>query len=256
MINLSVVIITFNEERNIARCIKSVQPVADEIVVIDSGSKDKTEEICRQYNCRFIFHPWEGYSQSKNFGNTQAKYDWIFSIDADEELSAELAQSIQQAKANDKLNYFKINRLTNYCGKWIKHGGWFPDVKIRIFDRRYARWEGLIHETLRIETLSAPELLQGLCYHYSYYTIAEHISQINKFTELSASVLFEKGKKAGLFKAIIRSVLKFSKDYFIRLGFLDGYYGFIICYLSAQATFIKYTKLKQLHLKKVVKQNC
>ena len=149
----SVVIITFNEARNIKRCLESVVPVADEIIVVDSNSTDETEAICQEYpNLRFVRHDWEGYVKQKNFANSLASNNLILSIDADEALSEELTQSILKLKVQDvEGKAFSMNRLMNYCGKWIRHSGWYPDTKIRIFDRRSVSWTGKkVHETLAI----------------------------------------------------------------------------------------------------------
>ncbi|MFH0866188.1 MAG: glycosyltransferase family 2 protein [Bacteroidota bacterium] len=247
MHKLSVVIITLNEERNITRCLSSVKEVADDIVVVDSGSTDRTREICSQSDVNFIFHPWTGYSDQKNYANRQACYDWILSIDADEELSPELIQSIKEAKNKTQIGYYKINRLTNYCGKWIKHGGWYPDIKLRIFDRNNTQWECAIHEILTNEKKFPSVLLKGNCYHYTYYNITEHIAQANKFSELSAQDMFQRGKKYGFIKLFISPLAKFIGNYVMRTGFLDGIYGLAIACISAQAVFWKYAKLKQMN---------
>jgi glycosyltransferase involved in cell wall biosynthesis len=249
MPQLSVVIITFNEEKNISRCLDSIKDIADDIVVVDSFSTDKTESICKQYNVNFIQRKWEGYSDTKNFANVQAKYDWVLSLDADEALSEKLQQSILKIKQNTELNFFKFNRLTNYCGAWIKHCGWYPDTKIRIFDRKITCWSGTIHEELIIDSNKPITQLAGDCLHYSYYTIEQHIQQTEKFTTLSANDLFTKGKKAGFIKLYISPVVKFLQSYFIQLGMLDGYYGFVVCKISASSTYLKYSKLKQLYKK-------
>lgn len=248
MPQLSVVIITFNEELNIKRCLESVQEIADDIVVVDSFSKDKTEEICRQHNVRFIQRKWEGYSDTKNFANAQAKHDWILSLDADEALSEELKNSIIEIKKGQASGTYKFNRLTNYCGTWIKHCGWYPDTKVRIFDRRNAKWEGKIHEQLI--TSGAPAiLLKGDCLHYSYYTLDQHYKQSDKFSTLSAQSLFERGKQASLFQLWISPAVKFINDYIFKLGFLDGLAGYTICKISAYTTYLKYKKLRGLNKK-------
>lgn len=248
MPKLSVVIITFNEEKNIASCLESIQGIADDIVVLDSFSTDKTSNICKQYALNFIQKNWEGYSTTKNYANTQAKYDWILSLDADEVLSKELQQSILKAKETSELNTYKFNRLTNYCGHWIKHCGWYPDTKTRIFDRRKINWDGSIHETLNVSDASA-KLLKGDCLHYSYHTVEQHHQQTEKFTTLSAKDLFAKGKKANFIKLYVSPIAKFLKSYFLQLGILDGYYGFVVCKISAYSTHLKYYKLQQLYKK-------
>jgi|SRR6218665_2031965 len=247
MPELSVVIITYNEEKNIARCLASVQGIADEIVVVDSFSTDKTEAICKQYNVNFIQRKWQGYSDTKNFANSAASHNWILSLDADEALSDELKQSILKVKQGTELLSCSFNRLTNYCGTWIKHAGWYPDVKIRIFDRRITKWQGTIHEELKIDSNKPVAHLRGDCLHYSYYSVEQHIRQTEKFTTLSAADLFSKNKKAGFVKLYLSPVAKFIQSYFFQLGFLDGYYGYIVCKISARSTYLKYYKLKQLY---------
>lgn len=247
MPELSVVIITFNEERNIARCLESVKEIADDIVVVDSFSTDKTEEICKNHGVRFFQKAWTDYSEQKNYADSLAKHDWIFSIDADESLSDELKKNILDAKKiSANLNY-RICRMTNYCGKWIKHCGWYPDVKLRFFDRRQNRWEGRIHEKLIIADESSVPILKGDCYHYSYYTLEGHKAQAKHFSEVAALDLFNKGKNAGFLKPLISAILKFIKIYLIQLGFLDGKEGFIIARISANAVYLKYSKLRQLY---------
>lgn len=251
MQKLSVVIITLNEERNIGRCLDSIKEVADDIVIVDSGSTDKTEEICRKHNVNFISKPWSGYSEQKNFANGKAKYDWIFSIDADEELSPELIQSVKEAKQKDQTGYYKINRLTNYCGHWIKHCGWYPDIKLRFFDRTKSQWEGTIHETLSNEKDFPSELLKGDCHHYSYYNKEEHLAQARKFSELSAQDLFSKGKRTCPFRPFFSALAKFTGHYFVHAGFLDGAFGFRISWISAKAAYWKYSGLRKLSKGKV-----
>jgi|ERR1051326_1102641 glycosyltransferase involved in cell wall biosynthesis len=243
---LSVVIITNNEEKNIARCLDSIKDVAEDIVVVDSYSTDRTENICMQYDLHFVKHTWEGYSATKNFANAQAKYDWILSLDADEALSYELRKSILEIKKGKEMITCSFNRLTNYCGRWIKHCGWYPDTKVRIFDRRTARWEGNIHEVLKVDPSVSIVKLKGDCLHYSYYSIPEHIEQTEKFTSLAAKDLFEKGKRVNFLRSFFSPVAAFIRSYFFQLGFLDGYYGFVICRISALSVRMKYRKLKEL----------
>ncbi len=248
MPNLSAVIITLNEERNIGRCIDSVKEIADEIIVVDSGSTDRTKEICEKKGSRFIFNAWKGYIEQKNFANGLAEHPYILSIDADEALSEELKGSIIKAKKHFKADAYEMNRLTNYCGSWIRHGGWYPDRKLRLFHRDKFEWGGeRIHENM-IQKVDNPkvERLSGDLLHYSYYNIAQHIAQANLFTNMTAELAIEKGKHAGMLKIIFNPIVKFIKDYIIRLGFLDGYYGYVVCRISAQATFMKYAKIRQM----------
>ena len=247
MPQLSVVIITFNEEKNIERCLQSVQGVADDVVVIDSFSIDKTESICKAYNVTFIPHTWEGYSATKNFANAQAKHNWILSLDADEALSDELKQSLLALKQLPELTTAKFNRLTNYCGSWIKHGGWYPDTKIRLFDRTITKWTGIIHEELTFSKPVDIKQLKGDCLHYSYYTLEQHYKQADNFTTIAAKDLFVQGKRVSFDKLYISPIVKFIRDYFIKLGFMDGSAGFTVARISAYATYLKYKKLNDLY---------
>jgi glycosyltransferase involved in cell wall biosynthesis len=246
MPQLSVVIITFNEEKNIGRCLGSLDGIADDIVILDSFSSDATETICRQHKVNFIQRNWEGYSASKNFANSQAKYNWILSLDADEALSDELKTSILAVKAKDQPYPYKFNRLTNYCGKWIRHCGWYPDTKLRIFDRRTTQWEGMIHEKLVIRE-GTPQQLKGDCLHYSYYTIEEHYRQTDKFSTLSAKSLYSEGKNASLLKMVFSPAIKFISCFIFKLGFLDGNAGYTVCKIMAAGTYNKYAKLRALN---------
>lgn len=244
---LSVVIITFNEERNIARCLESVKDVADEILVVDSFSTDKTEEICKRYNVRFIQHPFEGHIQQKNVAAHAARYDWVLSLDADEALDEQLKTSIIEVKQNATHNAYYMNRLTNYCGKWIRHCGWYPDSKARLWNRTKGQWGGQNPHD-RWELHAADDKygkLNGDILHYSYYSISDHIRQIEYFTEIASKAEASAGKNPSLLKIVLGPGIKFFKSYILKAGFLDGYYGYVICRLSAQAAFIKYIKTKQ-----------
>jgi glycosyltransferase involved in cell wall biosynthesis len=244
---LSVVISTLNEERNIARCLESVKDIADDIVVVDSGSADRTEEICREFHVRFFRRKWQGYSEQKNYANSLAKHDWIFSIDADEAVSPELQADILEIRKNPAPGCYRIRRITNYCGKWIRHGGWYPDIKLRFFDRRISKWEGSIHEKLSNVSEKTAPLLRGDCYHYSYYSTSTHIAQASHFALLAAMELFSKGKKAGQLKPTLAAIHKFVRGYVFQLGFLDGHYGWTIALISARAVYFKYSKLREFH---------
>ncbi len=247
MIKLSVVIITYNEEKNISRCLDSVSELADDIVVVDSYSTDKTEKICKSKNVRFFKHPFEGYFESKNYANTKALHPYILSLDADEALSDELKKSIAAVKKSWNFDGYSMNRLANYCGKWIRHGGWYPDKKLRLFDRRKGKWNGLlVHETYQLDDQADIGFLKGDLLHYTYYSIDEHINQADHFSTLSAKEYYSQGKKASRLKVLFSPVVKFFRDYFFRLGFLDGYFGFVIAKINAHTTFLKYSKLRLL----------
>ena len=141
---------------------------------------------------------------------------------------------------------YSMNRLTNYCGKWIRHGNWYPDRKIRIFDRRKGRWEGAIHEEFIFEGQVKIQFLKGDLLHYSYFSIPDHIRQADHYTDITSKLAFDRGKRSNLVKIIFSPVIKFIRDYFLLLGFLDGYYGMVVCRISAKATFLKYVKLRRL----------
>jgi len=243
---ISAIIITHNEEKNIARCLNSLSGVVQEIIVVDSGSTDRTAEICRQKGVRFETHPWEGYAAQKNYANSLAGHPLLLSLDADEALSPELADSIRNLQEQPGISAWEMNRLTNYCGKWVKHCGWYPDRKLRLFYKGQGQWDGAkMHERIVMST-GKTALLRGDLLHYSYYTISDHIRQIELFSGLMAEMHHEQGKKAGMLKLISSIPVRFIRDYFFKLGFLDGYYGFVICSLSAWASFVKYLKLREL----------
>ncbi len=246
MASLSVVIITFNEERNIARCLDSVKDIADEILVVDSSSTDATVAIARAYNAKVIDHPFIGYGEQKNFATAQATHDWILSLDADEEVTPALHKSIQEVKNNPRYDVYQMPRLTNYCGQWIRHCGWYPDKQTRLYNRTKGKWqEQKVHEYWKHNDDASKGLLKGNLLHYSFATIAEHVNKIGKYSELAAIAAVEKGKTASLLKIIVSPKWHFFTEYIIKLGFLDGYYGLVICRMSEYATFIKYTKIRQ-----------
>jgi len=247
-IKLSAVIITFNEEKNIERCLRSLNDVADEIVVLDSFSTDRTKEICENFKVRFYQHKFDGYIEQKNRVLQYAAFDWVLSLDADEALSERLANEIKKVKQNPDADGYSFNRLNNYCGKWIKHSGWYPDRKLRFWQKKKGKWGGVNpHDRLMMEKQSKIRHLKGDLLHYSYYSVNEHIEQTHKFSSIAAQEAHKKGQSAGIVKILTRSFWRFIRDYFIKLGILDGYYGFVICSMSAWGTFLKYIKLKELN---------
>jgi len=248
MIKLSAVIITFNEEKNISRCIESVMDVADEILVVDSFSKDATKTLCTGYNVRFIEHAFEGHIEQKNWAMQKAEYDYVLSLDADEALSERLKKSILKAKANWSDRGFAFNRITNYCGKWIKHSGWYPDTKTRLVYRKNSQWGGTNpHDKLIVKHDQDPIHLKGDLLHYSFYTIDQHIDTIKKFSSIAAKEKFKRGEKVGYLKLCLAPAFKFFKCYFLKAGFLDGFYGLVVCANSAHASFLRYAKLRALN---------
>ena len=247
MPEISAVIITLNEERNIERCILSVKDIADEILVVDSFSTDRTEEICKKYSVRFSKHPFEGYIEQKQYVIAQASNDCILLIDADEALSEELRAAILKVKSNWTHDGYEFNRLNSYCGQWIRHSGWYPDRKIRLFDRRKATVKGRNpHDEIIMDAGASMKHLEGDLLHFTYLSVEEHIRQINRFTGIQAKESFERGKKASCFSILFSPPFKFIRHYFFKLGFLDGYYGFLICRNMAYSTFLKHAKLKAM----------
>jgi glycosyltransferase involved in cell wall biosynthesis len=254
MTKLSVVLITFNEEKNIARCLESVISIADEVLVVDSFSTDETEEICKGYPVRFVTNTFEGHIQQKNYAASIAAYDFILSLDADEALSEELLGEVKKVKEKLTADGYYFNRLNNYCGKWIRHCGWYPDQKLRLWDRRKGKWGGENpHDRFELKPGSKIEYLKGDLLHYSYSSIQDHIAQANKFSSIGASSAILKGRKSNLLKVVLFPFWRFLKNYFIRLGFLDGYYGLVVCLIISHENFLKYAKMIELQkLKKSI----
>lgn len=246
MSKISAVIITLNEEKNIARCIRSLKDVADEILIIDSFSTDQTVVISQNTGATVLQKEWLGYGETKNYGNSMAKYDYILSLDADEALSPQLAQSVLNVKENLSGAY-SFNRLTNYCGQWIHHCGWYPDKKIRLFNRKNAQWSNHpVHESLELNPRLLVTHLRGDLFHYSFATIAEHLKRVNKYSELAAKELIAGEVKISYLKLVSAPAIKFISSYFIKRGFADGFYGYCICAISAFDLFIRYAKVIQM----------
>ena len=244
-VKLSVVILTLNEEANIRRCIESAAGLADEIVVVDSFSTDRTEAICRQFNARFIQHPFDGFIEQKNWAIAQARHDHVLSLEGDEALSPLLQQSIQTVIANWTHDAYFFNRFTQYCGQWIRHTGWYPDKKLRLWDKRMGHFGGSNpHDRFILNEGATKRFLKGDLLHYAFSSISEHMALVNRYSEIKAANLFAAGKKATWANLLINPVWKFLRDYFFKLGFLDGFYGFVICVIGAQANFLKYVKLR------------
>jgi glycosyltransferase involved in cell wall biosynthesis len=242
VIKLSVVIIAFNEEKNIERCLLSVKKVADEIVVLDSGSTDQTQAICAKHGVKFFHHAFDGHIQQKNRAITYASNPHILSLDSDEALNETLIESILEAKKN-------FSHQGYYSGHWVKHCGWYPDTKLRLWDSRLGHWTGVNpHDKYELfEGDSKTTHLKGDILHYSYYTLDDHYKQVDYFTNISANAYFEKGKNAPMYKMIVNPVAKFIDHYFLHLGFLDGKAGYLISKISAYATYLKYKKLRNLN---------
>jgi len=248
MPNISIVIITFNEASNIERCILAAQQLSSDIVVVDSYSSDETEVICKKMGVRFFQKKWIGYSDQKNYGNSKAEHDWILSIDADEELSPELIANIKTLFDKSVLHdAYNINFITRYCGKWIKHGKWYPEKHTRLFNKKSINWnQNEVHEGLSISNDHNVGKLKGLIRHYTINSIGEHLQKVNHYSTLGAEKMFRKGKRASFIKLYISPFVRFIVDYFFRLGFLDGFQGFCIAMITAHESFLKYAKLREI----------
>jgi glycosyltransferase involved in cell wall biosynthesis len=251
MIKLSAAIITYNEEKNIQRCLESLQDIADEIVVVDSYSTDKTRSICEEFGVRFIEHPFQGHIEQKNYALDQCQYEYVLSLDGDEALSEELKKSILAVKNDWQGEGYFFNRLTNYAGHWVRHCGWYPDQKLRLVKRDLARWKGVNpHDILTLDSGQQGKWIAGDLLHYSYDSVTDHINQTNRFTTISAQAYYKLGKRSGLLKILTRPLLKFLRDYFFKKGFLDGHYGLVICSINGLSAFLKYTKIYELEKNK------
>ena len=245
---LSVAIITYNEEKNIARCIESVQEVADDIVVIDSYSNDNTADIAKALGARVILNRFPGHIEQKNFAITHAKYPFILSLDADEAIDETFKQEIIAIKKQASYAAaYNINRFNNYCGKWIKHGAWKNDWKLRLWDSTQGQWGGMNpHDKFMLNNNAAKIItLKGKILHWSYYSTEEHKQRSIKYAEIAAIAYQKQGKKSSLFKICFSPVFRFVRDYLLKLGFLDGKMGFVIASITAKEVYLKYLKLYQ-----------
>ena len=244
--NISVVIITYNEEDRLEDALKSVAKLADEIIVVDSFSADKTLDIAKKYTKRVYQREWANFADQKNFANDKASWAWILSLDADERVSPELLEEILRTKESEpECAGFSIPRRVYYLGKWIRHSGWYPDRKIRLFRKEEAHWKGeYIHEKLVIE--GRIERLKGSIHHFTYRNIADHLERINNFSRLGAQKLYTQKKKARWFHLLFLPFFRFIKSFFFRLGILDGFAGLVISVLNGYAVFIRYAKLREI----------
>ncbi|MCI7223562.1 MULTISPECIES: glycosyltransferase family 2 protein [Fusobacterium] len=245
---LTVSIITLNEEKNLARTLESVKKFADEIVIVDSGSTDKTEEIAKSFNAKFYFQKWLGYGPQRNKAIELASSEWVLNIDADEEISEELAKKIADIKddKNDKIDVFKINFMSVCFGKKIKHGGWSNSYRIRLFKKNSGRFnENNVHE--EFITNSHIGKINEYILHHSYSDLEDYFTKFNKYTTLGAIEYYKKNKKASLVSIVLNPIYKFIRMYFFRLGFLDGLEGFILAITSSLYTMVKYYKLKEIY---------
>lgn len=246
-IALSVAIITLNEEANIARALQSVHWAA-EVVIYDSGSKDRTIEIAQKMGAKVIEGPWLGFGPSKRKVTEAARHDWILSLDADEEVPTKLAEEIRQkfSQLNPEKAY-QIPRLSKYLNQWVYHGGWYPDRQIRLFNRQHSNWDSaVIHE--KVQTKSIESLTQHF-HHYVFKDVEHQVQTNNKYSSLQAKDMLARGKKFSWFHFFTKPYVKFIECYFLKLGILDGWVGYVIARNAAYSVLLKWIKLRELSRK-------
>jgi glycosyltransferase involved in cell wall biosynthesis len=240
-VKISATIITFNEERNLPRAIESLR-CADEVVVVDSGSTDRTVELAEKLGARVIESPWPGYAKQKNVAAEAAQYDWILSIDADESLSEALEGEIWRLKKNGpQFDAYTMPRLAQYLGRWIRHSGWYPDLKVRLYDRRKACWTGeFVHESVKVQ--GSLGHLESNLLHFTCESLSEHLKTMDRYTTLAAEQLLESGESVTWGRLIFEPPWTFFNTYVLKLGFLDGVEGLAIANMAALYNFVKYAK--------------
>ena len=241
---ISATIITYNEERNIPRVLESLR-CCDEIVVVDSGSADRTVEIATKLGARVVESPWLGYASQKNFASEQCANDWVLSLDADESLSEALEGEIWQIKKNGpQYDAYTMPRLAQYLGRWILHSGWYPDRKIRLFDRRKARWVGKLHESVVVDGTVGH--LEANILHFTCNSLSEHLKTMDRYTTLAAEQIVDQKKAIGWSQLLLDPAWTFFRTFVLQRGFLDGPEGLAIAYMAALYNFLKYAKAKNM----------
>jgi glycosyltransferase involved in cell wall biosynthesis len=243
---ITATLITYNEESNIAAALETLA-WADEIIVVDSESADRTAEIASRYAQKVIVNKWPGYAAQKNFAGDQASHDWVFSLDADERVSEELAAEIKRLKETGAPNIaaFEMPRRAFYLGRWIRHSGWYPDFKVRLYDRRRCRWQGeFVHESVIPD--GEVGRLRGDLLHFTVRSVSEHHQRIDRYTTLAAQQAFAQRKRASLLSLVISPPLTFLRSYLLKLGFLDGVQGLAIAFFAAYYVFLKNLKLWEM----------
>lgn len=241
MNHVTAILITRDEEQDLPRALASLTP-ADEIVVVDSGSTDRTCEIARRQGARVIARAWTDYSDQKNFAAAQAQWDWVLNLDADEELSPRLQAELRRWKEESPAAVaYAMPRKARYLGRWILHSGWYPDHKLRLYRRDRARFVGRLHESLAVEGSVAR--FQGEIYHHTFRSLSEHLNQVNAYTTLAAEHLFADGRRRWLLPLLFSPPWMFLRTYLLKQGFRDGYRGWLIASLAAFSSFLKFAKL-------------
>jgi glycosyltransferase involved in cell wall biosynthesis len=249
---ISACIITFNEERNLPRCLAGVAPLVDEILVIDSGSTDKTLSVAQKFGARVVCQDWLGYVGQKNFALAQALHPWVLSIDADEEISAELAAAIAGLKADPASdlptapNGYQFSRLVFYRQKWIRHGDWYPDHLVRLFRRAEGRFGGgRVHE--KLELRGEHPILPGHLHHFTYENASDRAKRCARYAALWAQSAHEQHRRAGFWSGPLHALARFGKGFVLKGGFLDGAVGWDIAAGNAREVWLKYKLLRKLN---------
>jgi glycosyltransferase involved in cell wall biosynthesis len=243
---ISAVIITYNEERRLEPALKSLEGIVEEIIVVDRYSDDDTVKIAKKYTDRVFQRKWTNFADQKNYANRKTQFPWILSLDADERLSPKLREEIMLWKEQEpECSGFSMPRQVFYLGRWIRHSGWYPDRKIRLFQKDKARWEGeYVHENLVIE--DKVKKLNGSLHHFTYRNIADHLRRINLFSDLGAQKLYAQNKKCRWYHLICLPFFRFGRAYLLNAGFLDGFAGFVISVLDGYSVFARYAKLREI----------
>lgn len=244
MAPLTVTVITRNEAANIEACLASVA-WADERLVIDCGSTDETVALAQRAGARVIVRPWPGYGEQKNFAAAEAQHDWILSLDADERVTKELADEIRQVLQHPSAPGYRVPRVTWHLGRWFRTTDWYPDLQLRLYDRRRGRWKTRrVHES--VEADGTAGRLAAELQHYAYRDIAHHLETMNRYTTLAAQDMFEAGRRAGAFDLLAHPAAAFLRNYFLKGGVTDGVPGLIVSSMNAGYVFLKFAKLREL----------
>lgn len=249
MTKLSVIIITKDEAANIRPCFESVA-WAHEIIVVDSGSSDGTAEVCKNLGARVYTHDWPGFGAQKNRALGYATHDWVFSIDADERVTPELRTAIESVLRGESVACaaYRVSRLSSYCGRFMRHSGWYPDPIVRLFRRGAARFsDDLVHEQLLVEGRIGE--LGGELLHYAFTDAEEVLKKVNHYSSAGAAMMQRRGRQTTLAGAVLRGLWSFFRTYFLRAGFLDGREGFMLAVSNAEGTYYRYLKLMLLNKK-------
>ncbi|RED99518.1 glycosyltransferase family 2 protein [Marinoscillum furvescens] len=246
---LSVVVITHNEELRLEACLQSVAGLSDELIVVDSFSTDDTKNIALRHGAIVFEHAYKGQVEQKQFALTKTSHQHVLALDADEQLTEELIQSIaREKKQGFPAGVYEMNRITYYAGTWIKHGGWYPDWKLRLWNKSKAKWGGRNpHDQVFPKEIKEVKRLQGHLLHYGFETIAEHKQRITNYAEIGAEALYAEGKSSSILRGVLSALIKGIRDYIFRGGFRDGKSGWLIAWYSMKGKYLKYKKLYELN---------